>query len=165
LEERTRTASTPHEKLTRQEAQAFVRRTWDAVNWARGNLARAQERQTRQANRHRREPDFEVGDRVYVTRKGWATDRPSIKLDRQLAGPYKILSMKGHSYVIDLPPNMKMSNVFHADRLRKDLDNPLPGQNREPEEPILINGERSTKLIRSLLVEPITEGCSIRLAG
>jgi hypothetical protein len=49
--------------------------------------------------------------------------------------------MKGHSYIIDLPPNMKMSNVFHADRLRKDPENPLPGQNSEPEEPILINGE------------------------
>jgi len=34
-----------------------------------------------------------------------------------------------------------MSNVFHADRLQKDLDNPLPGQNRELEEPVLINSE------------------------
>ena len=34
-----------------------------------------------------------------------------------------------------------MLNVFYTDRLRKDLDNPLPGQNRELEEPILINGE------------------------
>jgi len=36
---------------------------------------------------------------------------------------------------------MKMLNVFYADQLRKDLDNPLPGQNREPKEPILINSE------------------------
>jgi len=36
---------------------------------------------------------------------------------------------------------MKMSNVFHTDRLQKDPDNPLPGQNREPEKPVLINGE------------------------
>jgi hypothetical protein len=43
-----------------------------------------------------------------------------VKLDRQLAGPYKIIGMKGHSYVLELPENMKMSNVFHADRLRKD---------------------------------------------
>jgi len=36
---------------------------------------------------------------------------------------------------------MKMLNVFHANWLRKDLDNPLPGQNRELEEPVLINSE------------------------
>ena len=34
-----------------------------------------------------------------------------------------------------------MSNVFHANQLQKDPDNPLPGQNRELEEPVLINGE------------------------
>lgn len=76
-----------------------------------------------------------------MTRKGWATDRPSIKLDSQNAGPYRILDMKGHSYVIDLPPYMRMSNVFHADRLRKAAENPLPGQYQEPEPPTEINGE------------------------
>jgi hypothetical protein len=49
--------------------------------------------------------------------------------------------MKGHSYVIDLPPHMRMSNVFHADRLRKAAENLLPGQYQEPEPPTEINGE------------------------
>jgi hypothetical protein len=44
-------------------------------------------------------------------------------------------------YIINLPLNIKMSNVFHADRLRKDLDNPLLGQNSKLEELILINSE------------------------
>jgi len=51
---------------------------------------------------------------VYITRKGWATDRLSVKLDRQLIGPYRILGMEGHLYIIDLPPYIKMLNVFHA---------------------------------------------------
>ena len=34
-----------------------------------------------------------------------------------------------------------MQNVFHANRLRKDPENPLPGQVQEPPEKIVINGE------------------------
>ena len=34
-----------------------------------------------------------------------------------------------------------MNNLFHADRLRKDPNNPLLGQQQEPEKPIEINGE------------------------
>jgi len=49
--------------------------------------------------------------------------------------------MEGYLYIINLPPHIKMLNVFHANRLWKDPDNPLPGQNREPEEPVLINGK------------------------
>ena len=43
-----------------------------------------------------------------------------------------------------------MSNVFHADRLQKDLENPLPGQNSKLEEPILINGEPEYKINKIL---------------
>ena len=138
--ERTTASPTPREQLTREQAQQFARRAHDAVAWARANLFRAQQRQQKQANKKRREPDFTIGDYVYVTRKGWTTDRPSVKLDRQLAGPYKIIGMKGHSYVLELPENMKMSNVFHADRLRKDPHNPLPGQEQPPEDPVEVNG-------------------------
>ena len=139
--ERTTTSPTIREQLTREEAQAFASRTHEAVKWATENLKLAQERQTVQANRHRREPDFTTGDWVYVTRKGWTTTRPSLKLDHQSAGPYQITGMKGYSYVLDLPKHMKMSNVFHADRLRKAADDPMPGQIEDPEPAIEVNGE------------------------
>ena len=139
-QERTRQSPTPREQLSREEAQAFAQRAHGAVQWARENLFKAQKRQSEQANRHRREPDFGVGDWVYVSRKGWTTDRPSVKLDRQNAGPYQIIAMKGHSYELQLPNHMKMSNVFHADRLRK-AKAPVPGQEQKPEAPVEINGQ------------------------
>jgi hypothetical protein len=61
-------------------------------------MAAAQERQAKQANKKRREPDFGPGDMVYVIKKTWKTDRPSDKLDYPLARPFKIDKIVGHSY-------------------------------------------------------------------
>ena len=108
---------------------------------AKQNLKASQRQMVTQVNKTRREPDFTVGDSVYVTRKGWATGRLSIKLDHQLAGPFHITGMKGNSYELDLPVSMKMGNVFHVDCLQKDLNNPLPGQIHDPEPLITINNE------------------------
>ena len=56
---------------------------------------------------------------MYITKKGWSTDKPSTKLDAQNIGPYKFLEIQGHSYVVDLPAYIKIGNVFHIDRLQK----------------------------------------------
>ena len=147
----TQSSSTVREQLTQKEAQIFVIRMQNAVKWAKSNLERAQNRMTHQANKHRREPDFVVGDWVYVTRKGWTTERPSLKLDHQAAGPYRILSMKGHSYVVNLPKHMKMNNVFHADRLRKASDDSLSEQIQDPESLTEVNGQLKYTVNRVLV--------------
>jgi hypothetical protein len=81
-----------------------------------------------QANKKRRPEDFNVRDLAYVTKKSWRTDRSCNKLDNPVAGPFRIISKKHHSWVIDLPPSYKIHNVFHSDRLRKAAENALPGQ-------------------------------------
>jgi hypothetical protein len=43
-------------------------------------ITKAQERQAAQANRHRREPDFDVGDHVVIVKQSELTSRPSDKL-------------------------------------------------------------------------------------
>ena len=140
-EERTRIVPSPTEQITREQAQQYAQRNHQVIQMAKQNLEASQKQMATQANKTRREPDFTVGDSVYVTRKGWTTGRPSIKLDHQLAGPFRITGMKRNSYELDLPAHMKMDNLFHADRLRKDPNNPLPGQLQEPETLIIINGE------------------------
>ena len=123
------------------EARQYAQRCHKAWERARECLGKAQKRQQQQADKRRREPDFKVGDSVYVSRKGWQTDRPSPKLDLQAAGPFQIVEQVGHSYRLKLPPHMKVHDVFHADRLRKAPMNPLPGQEETPEPPVIIEGQ------------------------
>ncbi|KAK4205880.1 hypothetical protein QBC37DRAFT_301919, partial [Rhypophila decipiens] len=65
----------------RREAQEIAKRIDERIALARKNLTVAQERQVQQANKTRREPNFDVGDRVFIVKKVYATDRPSVKLD------------------------------------------------------------------------------------
>jgi hypothetical protein len=121
-------------------------------------MTRAQDRYAAQANRHRRVPDFGVGDKVWVTTKHWKTDRPSRKLANQMEGPYEILEQVGHSFRLKLPESMKIHPVFHAEKLRKDAGDPLPGQaNPEPPPLELDDGELEYE-VQEVLAVKLTRG-------
>ncbi len=86
----------------------------------------------RNANRHRRPVNFGPKDKVYVFTKNWKTQRPSRKLNHQMAGPFFITKQVGNSYKIALLKLIKVHNIFSLDKLRKAADNPLPGQINNP---------------------------------
>jgi transposase InsO family protein len=129
-------------QLSRDEAIQFARRMHGAWEVARKGIQKAQEAQRRQANKHRRPVDFQANDQVYVSTKSWATDRPSRKLDQQMAGPYKVLEQVGNAFRVDLPPAIRVEPVISTDKLRKAPDDPLPGQTQEPALPIVVNGQQ-----------------------
>ena len=83
--------ATAREHLNREEAQSLAKIMHQGWETARTIMEKAQEKASRNANRHRREIDFQVGDDVWVLTKNWKTQRPSKKLDHRMAGPYKIL--------------------------------------------------------------------------
>ena len=60
------------------------------------------------------------------------TNRPNDKLEFRRRGPYKILEKVGHSFRLDLPVEIKIYPILHANRLRKAPINLMPSQYEDP---------------------------------
>lgn len=151
------------ERLNREEAQEHTRRIQQAWELARTDMQLAQDRYSKQANKTRRPVDFDVGDKVWVSAKTWRTERPSKKLDYQQLGPYEIIAKEGHSFRLDLPPNIKVHPVFHASKLRKDSNDPLPGQRLDEGLPIVVEGGQEWEVDKILGVRVVRKQLRYRV--
>ena len=83
------------QELSQREAKERVRAMKEAWEWVRANLRKAQLKKQNDINPHRRAPDFRVGDRVWLSTKNLALDRPSRKLGHQKLGPFLIKAQQG----------------------------------------------------------------------
>ena len=103
---------------------AFVESQAQALIAAKDNILQAQRRQAFNADTRRRDHDFQVGDQVLLNAEDIviAADRSrrSQKLLPRYIGPYTIVEQ--HSPVtfrVELPPSMKIHDMFHVDRFRR----------------------------------------------
>ncbi|POS82116.1 hypothetical protein EPUL_006419, partial [Erysiphe pulchra] len=136
------------EKLTQDEATMLVNSLKNAYDLVKSNLEKGQEKNKKDANKKRTEPNFSVGDMVWLLADNLRTDRPSRKLDHQQRGPFRITSMKGSSYKLDIPSSWRIHPVFSANLLRKAATNPLPGQTCENPSPVNIVGDDEYEIVR-----------------
>ena len=71
-------------------------------------------------------------DYVWLNTKYWNTARPSLKLDNNNSGPFKIVAKEGYSFRLKLPASIKINLVILLDKLRKLVGDLLLGQVNKP---------------------------------
>ena len=157
-------ATTPLEKLNYQDAKLLAERMKAGWELAKTNMQRAQDRMAKSANQRRREPDFGVGDEVYLSTKNLKNHRPSRKLANQWEGPFKILRQVGHSYQLQLPEGSAIHDVFAAELLFRDPKDPLLGQEQPQPPPIIIEGQEEWEIKDILAVRLLRNTLKYRVS-
>lgn len=109
--------------LSMQE-QLRNRRTAQQV--IKDNLIKAQARIKHQADKHRYDREFAVGDMVYLKiqpyRHTSLSTHRSLKLHSKYYGPFRVLERIGKAaYKLLLPDGCQLHNVFHVSQLKKHI--------------------------------------------
>jgi hypothetical protein len=103
------------------------------------NLTMAQNRMKQQADQHRSERSFEVGDWVFLRLQPYKQmSLKQAKKDNKLSpnyyGPYKVLQKIGTmAYKLELPASSRVHPVFHVSCLKKVIGDKIPVQTILPE--------------------------------
>jgi len=104
-------------------AEDFINHWNNMIKIANDTLMLAQERQTKYANQHRRELNFNIGDKVMLLAQNINNPidkyRPTYKLSSKYLGPYTISAkIFSTSYRLDLPFILKIYLVFYISMLK-----------------------------------------------
>lgn len=104
------------------------------------------------------QPEFKIGDKVWLDSRNLRTTRPARKLDYKRQGPFSILEKVGtRSYRLDLPKTMKIHPVFHVSLLERFRPDTIPGRTPKRLPPLIVAGEEEYE-VESILDSRIQRG-------
>lgn len=100
------------------------------VDRAAAHILQAQAHQKHYADGKRREVEFNIGDKVWVSTR-FMQPRGSAKFQPRFIGPFIIQAKVGKvAYKLELPPSMQQHPVFHVSLLQR--DKPRPAEMFQP---------------------------------
>ena len=104
-----------------ESAHRIARLLQDLIT-TRGNIVRAQERQRANADLHRRDVSFNVGDRVLLSTEHLrlqGASKRTPKLTYKFIGPFTVLRVVNkNAYELDLPSSVNIHPVLNISRLK-----------------------------------------------
>ena len=108
-----------------------------AVAIGRDHLLTAQERQSRNANLHRREASFGIGDRVLLSTDGLELRGAGDKLCSRFVGPFTVTAVvNANAYTLDLPPQLRaLHPTFNITKLKRYHDGRVAFPSRPQQHP------------------------------
>lgn len=126
----------PNQDCVIPDLESWLHQRSTVTSLLQQQLLRAQQRMKNQANKHRTERSFNVGDRVWLKLQPYAqgsvASRGSPKLSYRYFGPYEVESKIGSvAYKIKLPEHSFVHPVFHVSLLKK-----VRGTNAVPFSPL-----------------------------
>lgn len=127
------------EKPKVQAVDDHIEHQQQVLQLLKDNLTLAQNRMKQQADQHRSERSFEVGDWVFLRLQPYKQmslkqAKKDNKLSPKYYGPYKVLQKIGTmAYKLELPSSSCIHPVFHVSCLKKVIGDKLPVQTILPE--------------------------------
>ena len=153
---------TPHE-VAKQKSQGicpaayrFARDKTELLELARDSLAKAQRRMKKYADKHRRDLEMSVGDKVMLklTPQIWKkiTDKRFHKgLVQKYDGPFEIVQKVGAvAYKLKLPERFKVHPTFHVSFLKKFHEDNSEGRQQGVRAPPTVRMQFGKKLAKVL---------------
>jgi hypothetical protein len=97
-----------------------AKRMREALEFVRDQLGSAQQRQAKNADRHRRKAAFSVGDQVLLSTEGLQLRGFTNKLCSRFVGPFLVTAIvNANAYTLALPPQLQaLHPTFNIDRLK-----------------------------------------------
>ncbi len=109
--------------------------------FAHESLVKTRKQMIQQANKHRKEVDYEIESKMFLNERNIITARSFKKLNDKILDLFINLNFVDSSYKLKLSKTMHVYDVFHSDLLCFVVNDLLSDQKNESLESIVINDE------------------------